>query len=113
MNPKRLLRFSLLLLLAAAGTWFLVLQAGPGPETVSRDNAVGLLAPAGFSSNQLAEVINDEASANVSLPTTVNLADVEPGQYDPSNQYDRWMRGEIDLDQEASRFSDAEQAARL
>jgi hypothetical protein len=32
-------------------------------------------------------------------PVTVNLADIPTNEYDGNSQYDRWLRGEIDLDE--------------
>ena len=41
---------------------------------------------------------SDTPPGGISYPVSVNLQDIAPNQYDPNNQYDRWQRGETQLD---------------
>jgi hypothetical protein len=99
-------------LLAGAGLWLLPRSAQPEPETAGRRLALRrLLAPAGIGDNMAATRM---ATAVIShqpvMPVNIQMADIPAGVYDPSNQYDRWQRGEIDLEYEG-RVSQPELAA--
>jgi hypothetical protein len=90
-----------------AGLWlFFAPGPGPAPESAARQQALLALAPAGA----------DRAAAPAAAagekvePVVVNLADVPAGVYDPNNQYDRWQRGEIDLEEREAIVSEAELA---
>lgn len=106
---SRYTRFVVLALFAATGLWFLGRAVTIRPEPVARQLAVGLLAP----NAQSAEGIDLPAleSFQTANPVVVNLADIPAGVYDPNNQFDRWQRGEIDLDEREGIVSEAEMAA--
>ena len=90
MTPKRAFRFVVLAAVLVVGAWFAFSTAGrPGPQAFSLSgsasgNAGG--APAG----------------NTASPVVVRLKDVPPGQLDPNNQFDRWQRGEIEIERSES-----------
>ena len=88
-----------LLAVLATGVWLLRRPATPGPDTVARQESLrSLLAPAGApAARPPAAPTLYEAPIE---PVTVDLADVEPGVYDPHNTYDAVLRGDIDLEQE-------------
>ena len=108
MPSRKLLKFIPLLALLAAGVWLLSRPAAPAPETVARQQGLrDLLAPAAAppASTNGAAIYDTPIQ-----PVTVDLADVEPGVYDPHNTYDAVMRGDIDMEQEY-RLSQVEIAA--
>ncbi|WP_374689885.1 hypothetical protein [Promineifilum sp.] len=83
-----------------AGLWLAARTARPGLETAARQDALQQVAPALASSANRVGVGPDAAQLTgqtLVSPTTVNLRDVPAGVLDPNNQYDRWMRGELDL----------------
>jgi len=109
MPSRNLFRLIPLLALLAAGIWLLTRPSAPAPDTVARQQSLrSLLAPAG------APAARAPASPTVYdtpiEPVTVDLADVEPGVYDPHNSYDAVMRGDIDMEHEY-RLSAVEVAA--
>lgn len=94
-SPRKLLGFAVLATLLVASVWMLARPASLTPESVSRQSALAAYAPAGVATGVDAAAADTEAIA----PVVVNLAEIAPNQYDPNNQYDRWLRGEIDLDE--------------
>ncbi|MCB0019683.1 MAG: hypothetical protein KDE09_17955, partial [Anaerolineales bacterium] len=109
MNLQKLFRLWPVLLIAGAGILLITQPGSLTPESVVRQEAVRLMAPAGIPvANANTTIATDPVS-----PSAINVADIAPGQYDPDNQYDRWVRGEIDLDEEASFFTEAEWAAAM
>ena len=109
MNLQKLFRLWPVLLIAGAGILLITRPGSLTPESVVRQEAVRLMAPAGIPvANANTTIATDPVS-----PSPINVADIAPGQYDPDNQYDRWVRGEIDLDEEASFFTEAEWAAAM
>lgn len=109
MPSRKILRLIPLLALVAAGVWLLGRTVAPAPDTVVRQQSLrSLLAPAGAPAPRTA---GDTAVYDTPIePVTVDLADVEPGVYDPHNTYDAVMRGDIDMEQEY-RLSPVEVAA--
>ncbi len=96
MIKEKILKWRILLLvvpIALIGGWLLIRPTSPADETTIRQQALSLFAPAGGSSasNGVAPDVQQVE------PVVVNLADIPAGVYDPNNQYDRWLRGEIDL----------------
>lgn len=108
MRPHKLLAVAWLCLLLLAGAWLLSRPAQLQPETVARQKAVQRaivpLAPAGAAPGTAVALELDEPAV-VTLeavePVSVAMSDVPAGVYDPNNQYDRWLRGEIDLESES------------
>lgn len=114
MFSSKLSRILIIVVVILAGAWLLLAApSGPGAETVSRQDALSgaIFAPGGTDRQS-----DSSASAAVSQdkvdPVTVDLADIEPGVYDPNNQYDRWQNGELDLDEEDGIIDDVERRAR-
>lgn len=94
MTPKNLLRLSLLAIVGVIGILFFTVQVSPGSETVARQQAIQAFAPSTDRVSQNVDSVSGE-----STPVLVNLKDIPAGVYDPNNQRDRWLRGEIDLDE--------------
>lgn len=101
--PRLILPLSLFLL----GLWLVIRSSGPAPESVARQQAIHSFAPSG-SQNFSDTLLPPE---QVSLPVTVDLHDIPAGVYDPDNQLDRWMRGEIDIFENDGIISNEQQAA--
>ncbi|MGH2536780.1 MAG: Ig-like domain-containing protein [Candidatus Promineifilaceae bacterium] len=97
MSASKFIRMAALALVAAAGLWLVFAAAsGPGPDSAARQGALLALGPAQGRSAAAAGAVSDAPVA----PVVVDLAEVAPGQYDPNNQYDRWLRGEIEFEHE-------------
>ena len=109
----KLSRVIIVFIVLLAGVWLLLAApTGPGAETVARQHALqgALFAPAG-TDRQSSESDLANTAVNKVDPTHVNLADIEPGVYDPNNQFDRWQNGELDLDEQDGIVSDLERIA--
>lgn len=113
MFSSKLSRVIIILIVLLAGVWLLIAApTGPGAETVGRQNALqgAIFAPAGTNhqSSNTAFAASDMTKVD---PVIVDLAGIEPGIYDPNNQYDRWQKGEIDLDEQDGIISELESLA--
>jgi hypothetical protein len=103
MSPKAPIKIARLILLVGvvvAGLWLATRTARPGLETAARQSALQQVAPALASSSNRVGAGPDAAQLTgqpLIQPVAVNLQDIPAGVYDPDNQYDRWMRGELDL----------------
>jgi hypothetical protein len=104
---RKLAAVGSLCLLIVAGAWLLSRPAQLQPETVARQQAmqqaIRPLAPAGSLPGTAIVDEMDEAAVLVLdpvEPVNVLMSDVPEGVYDPHNQYDRWLRGELDLESE-------------
>lgn len=106
MKIQHVLRLTLILVVGIIGIGLFMLQTSPGSETAARQQAIQAFAP---DVSQRAAV-NGPAAQQAS-PVTVNLRNIPAGVYDPNNQLDRWLRGEIDLDEIEGMRSAAELAA--
>jgi hypothetical protein len=93
-----------LLVLFLGGIWLLNQQITLTPEGVNRQQAIQMLNPNGSALSNNAPA----AYRTTAEPITVNLSEIPPNVYDPSNQFDRWQRGEIDLDEGDSIVTEAE-----
>jgi hypothetical protein len=96
-------------LLIAGGFWLLIRPAVLAQEAASRQQALQMLRP---QAGNPAAGSPAAAPGIPAQPVQVNLADIPPNLYDPNNQYDRWQRGEIDLDERDSILAE-EEIARL
>jgi hypothetical protein len=97
-------RFVSMLITFTIGVWAFVGTGGPAPETVMRERAI--LSAAYPESNVSATPSED---GGVAEAVVVNLANVE---YAPvRSMYDRWLAGEIDLDEMESRVGPAQRRA--
>lgn len=112
MFSSKLSRVIIVAIVLLGGVWLLLAApTGPGTETVSRQQALqgAMFAPVG-TDRQNANISAVSAQDKVA-PVIVDLADIEPGVYDPNNQYDRWQDGQLDLDEQDSIVSDVEKNA--
>ncbi|MCA9971171.1 MAG: hypothetical protein KC425_13190 [Anaerolineales bacterium] len=109
MSSRKLIGVGLLVALFVLGVFSLSQGASLRPETAARQQAISAMAPIGIEREGAA----DEAvpAAGTVAPMSVNLADVPVGEYDPFNQFDRWQRGELDLQELDGIRSAAELAA--
>jgi PKD repeat protein len=98
MKTNKLFRIAIVLFSIGLGLFLVFNQASPSPETSARENALLALGPQGAASEAGGLSVSDELVE----PVVVNLHNIPAGVYDPDNQYDRWLRGEIDLDQDES-----------
>ncbi|MCB8950256.1 MAG: hypothetical protein H6653_19795, partial [Ardenticatenaceae bacterium] len=101
---NKIARIGGLFLLLFGGIWLLSLTSGPSPESLQRQQAIQAFAPVDIGNR---DSIGEVVETSISFPTTVNLADIPAGVYDPNNQYDRWQRGEIDLEEEFFRVPES------
>jgi hypothetical protein len=108
LQVRKLAAVASLGLLLVAGAWLLSLPAQLQPETVVRQQAMQRampsFAPAGAGLGAAVPLEANEATAilmDTVEPVNVDMSDVPAGVYDPNNQYDRWLRGEIDVESES------------
>ncbi len=108
MFGRKATRFSLLIGFILAGAWLLARPSGPAPETALRQQSLRqALAPAVRGAPGVAQPVTLEPIT----PVVIRAADIPANVYDTNNQYARWLRGEIDLDEWEYRRSRAEVAA--
>jgi hypothetical protein len=108
MFSSRFGRLLIVVAFAAIGIWlFVTSPSGPTAESITRQRAVQSFAPVPTGRDEGAEI----GSQELSFPTVVNLAKIPAGVYDPNNQYDLWVKGEIDLDHQEGIVGTAELAA--
>lgn len=107
MLSSKPVRIVIICILLGVGVWLVASPADLGTESVARQQAAQALAPVPSSADRVVGANSGEAVT----PVVVNMRDVPPGVYDPNNQYDRWQRGEIDLDESDGILSDIELAA--
>ena len=107
MSRKTWRLFSLLVF-TISGIILLSYQASPRSETLTRQEIVRQA----FSPNDFQSTLihNDLAptTGDVVVPITVNLADVPHTVENPTSLYNRWLRGEIDLDKEEGILDEVE-----
>ncbi|MCL4267672.1 MAG: hypothetical protein KJ069_31155, partial [Anaerolineae bacterium] len=108
MNRRQLLPLGLLLLLLTLGVWLIASPSRLQSEGQTRFTAVRAMAAAGVPS---VGSTGQPVSLEAITPVVVNLGDIPPNVYDPNNLYDRWLRGEADLDENEYRVSPQEVAA--
>jgi hypothetical protein len=110
MNFAKALRFVLLITILFIGVWMLTtVPTGPGPEVASRQQAIRALAPVPPEKDR--GDIPPSSGLELVSPIEVNIKDIPVGESDPNSQFERWMRGEIDLEMNEGFLSDAEVAA--
>ena len=109
MTPRKAVRIAVPLLLLALGIFAIFNAVRPGQETVARQEALRELAP--DADRDISQYPPQPEKYDPISPVTVNMLDVPIGVYVENNQYERWLRGEIDIENE-SRVSEAA-AARL
>ena len=88
---KRLLSLAVLftLTILLTGTWWILSgQIEPGEQEVAAGSAPAGMERPGF--------IEPAAPGPVE-PVVVDLASIAPGQFDPNNKYDRWLKGKVDF----------------
>ena len=109
MSTNVVFRMLLLFAVLTAGVWLLGRPASLQPEGLARLQALD-----GLSTNDAATGAQSDGADVVVhapvAPVSVNLADVPAGVGDGNSQYERWLRGEIDLDEEDNLISPAEKA---
>ncbi len=97
MTLRNFVRLGTVLAILLVGVTLLSAATAVGRDTSLRQEALyGAMAPAGV--NTRAGTNAAPADMGPISAVTVNLADVPEGEYVANNQYDLWMRGEIDLE---------------
>jgi hypothetical protein len=107
MKILKIFRLLLIMVVFGIGAWFFFrLLPTLAPEKDIPQRAIQPLAPAssGGESQESGPILD----TGLVSPVVVNLKDIPPGVYDPNNKYDRWLRGEIDLDEKEGVISEAE-----
>ncbi|MCO5198376.1 MAG: hypothetical protein M9941_11595 [Anaerolineae bacterium] len=104
---RKMIGIGAILAILVAGIWAVSTYSGPAAETTARNQAIGMMATGGTLSNS---PIEEPPAQGIVEPVAVTLADIPAGVYDPNNQFDRWQRGEIDMENESLR-TEAEIAA--
>ena len=111
MNANRLVRVLLLFVILTFGVWLLGRSGGLQPEGLSRLQALSNLSSAVSSpaAQDDVEVGKSVVHEPVS-PAVVDFSDVVIDTDSADSMYERWLRGEIDLDEKDSIVSEAEMA---
>lgn len=113
MSFQRITRVSLLLAVFLLGALFIVRSQALKGESVLRENTMAALSLGG-AANQNGDTLQPSESVDVVIetvsPVSVNLSDIPANVYDPTNQFDLWQKGQIDLEHEGY-FGDAQLAA--
>ena len=107
MKGKRVLRLASLLALLGSGVGLLRQPGNIAPEPAERRAALSALAPAGSGLNRA--LPQTAATLEAVNPVSVNLAEIDVSYDFPDSMYERWVNGELDLEQEFL-VSDAEWA---
>lgn len=99
--------------LVSAGILMLTSPTQLQPETVIRqENLLQTAGPAGYKRFTENTELNLDTVINAPIsPVTIHLSDIPTNRYNPNNEYDRWVRGEIDLGESHSRLTQIEVAA--
>ncbi|GAB4155231.1 MAG: hypothetical protein Fur0021_22470 [Candidatus Promineifilaceae bacterium] len=110
---RKIVGVGLLLSLIVAGVWLLAKPTGITAESVFRQDAVLQTAgPAGYKRVTANTDLNLETIVYDPVPAKeVNVSELPTREYFANNEYDRWVRGEIDLGEAHSLISEAEAAA--
>ncbi len=96
-------------ILVLSGAWLLWQPTSLTPESASRQQTLrGAFAPG---ANQALSGEAAQGSSGSAEPAVVNLASIPSGIYAPHNQYDQWLKGNIDLDEQEYRIGVTEVAA--
>ncbi|MEN8241646.1 MAG: hypothetical protein ABFS17_06975 [Chloroflexota bacterium] len=104
---KQIIRIVGIFTVAAVGIWALSSSVTPGVETVAHQEAVRAAA---YGQTESASPSEGFAGVVTEVtPISVNIADVVNVPID--SMYDRWLRGELDLDEMEYRVSRAEREA--
>lgn len=112
MSPKKFAQLATVMVALVLGVWLVVRPSQLRPESISRITALRALAPAGNAQGEAAAAPTGQRIVyDAVTPTVKNFADVDPNAPHGDSMYDRWLRGEIDLDENDSILSAAEVAA--
>ncbi len=108
---KRLMDFAFIGLLLVTGAWLLFQRPTLAPETTTRQQSLlQAYAPAGNLAGEEGSPIEPgQRTVNpVVSPVVVDFADVKISTEDPDSMYNRWLRGDLDLDENDGIVSDVE-----
>lgn len=105
MHYRKFVGIGLVVALLVVGVFLLVRTTGLSAEATARQEALSALGPVGVARDGDKDVslstsaVEEAPETQAVSPVAVNLSDIPVGVYDPNNQYDRWQRGEIDLEE--------------
>ena len=109
MFSSRFARMTVLGAVVVTGLWLFTRTAQPAAEGVAHERALAAYAP--VNGARPAATSPDSPAEGAVEPVEVHLRDIPAGVFDPRNQYDRWQRGEIDIDETEGRLTQAEMVA--
>lgn len=112
MSANKILRVVLLITILTAGVWLLGRPGRLQPEGPARLEALSSLAASGAAPNGAQGNIptGRERVHNLVMPVTVDFSEVVVDSHDPDSMQERWLRGEIDVDENDGLVSEAEMA---
>ncbi len=112
MLKSKMSRIVVLGIVVVAGIWMLIEPAEPSPENLRHQQAIQLLAPGGSQGNSGVMDITGVNAEPTTLPPVnsvpVNFSEIETTLENPNSMYNRWLRGEIDLDTEIGFYNELE-----
>ncbi len=112
MFGKKITRIFMIISVLALGIWLAARPVQVPAETALRQQAMRSLAPGGSSSSEGAAAATGQRIVYPpAAAATVDFATVDQNAPHGDSMYDRWLRGEIDLDENESILSAAEVAA--
>ncbi|MBE2199715.1 MAG: hypothetical protein IAE79_13960 [Anaerolinea sp.] len=112
MFGKKMIRIFMITSVLALGIWLAARPVQVPAETALRQQAMRSLAPGGSSSSEGdADATGQRVVYPPAAAATVDFATVDQNAPHGDSMYDRWLRGEIDLDENESILSAAEVAA--
>ncbi len=100
MSKNRVARFVVLFVVVGLGLWLVMRPVSPAPESASRTDALRALGPAGVAGS-----VGANAAAELGLaygsaaPVTIDLRDVPVGGNAVDPVREKYLRGEIDLNE--------------
>ena len=111
MRSRQLIALCLIFALLLAGSWLLARPGALAPETAQRQQTVRqVAAPAGAESASQVTSTGDHQYQPIAA-SPINMADVT-GEVAPADSlFQRWLNGEVDLDENEGRLGEAELAA--
>jgi hypothetical protein len=111
MISKRIVQAAMLALLLVGGLWLLRQPGNLQPESVRRVTALRALSTGGQTGQPGQVITGQTITYDPVNPAVVDFTAVDPHAPHSDGMYERWLRGEIDLDEMESIVSAAEIAA--
>lgn len=111
MRANKILRLLLLIIILTAGVWLLGRPGRLQPEGPARLEALSVLTERDTTSHAQDEIgASGDRVYEAVMPTTVDFSEVAIHTDDTDSMLERWLRGEIDVDENDGLVSEAEMA---